>query len=56
MCRRIRFSALVHLHKAPITTNSENVPDSQSSANGKNIIFYSNKLFRVLIFKITHIN
>ena len=33
MCRRIRFSATVNFQKASITDSSENVPDSQSSAD-----------------------
>ena len=28
----VGFFAITHLQKAPITANSENVPDSQSSA------------------------
>ena len=31
MCWQIRFSTIVHLHKAPITTSSGNVPDSHNS-------------------------
>ena len=54
MCQRIRFSAIAYLQKAPIITSSENVPDSQSSAYRENIIFYSNKAFRVQYSKNIH--
>ena len=37
---RIRFSAIAHLMKAPITGSSENVSDSQSS-------FYRRKYYHV---------
>ena len=33
------FSAIEHLQKEPITTSSENVPDSQSLAYRRNIIY-----------------
>ena len=45
--KRIRFSAIVHLQKAPITTSSDSVPDSENPLIGENIIIYSNKTFKV---------
>ena len=40
ICRRIPFSDIAHLQKAPIIANSENVPDSHFSLMGKNIIIF----------------
>ena len=41
--------------EGPITISSENIPDSQSSLIGKNIIIYSNNRFKVLIYENIHI-
>ena len=40
ICWRIRFSAIAHLQKAPITASSEDVPDSWCSAHGRKYYFF----------------
>ena len=45
----VHFSDIAHLQKASVTTCSENVPDSHSSVNRRNITF------QVLIFEKIHV-
>ena len=47
ICWPIRFSAIVHLQKVPITVSSDNLPDSQSSTYRQN----SNKTFKCSYLK-----
>ena len=55
MCCRIRFSAFVHLQKAPITARSENMTDSQSSTyRRKYYHIFKQNVVSVHIRKNTH--
>ena len=40
VCKRIRFSAIAILQKAPFTASSENVPNSGCSAHGRNYYYF----------------